>query len=347
MKKIFITGTAGFIGYHVTKKFILSNEYEVFSIDSINNYYDVNLKLARLNDLGISQISEHNLIQSNKYKNLYFQKLDISNKSILETIFKKNKFDYIVTLAAQAGVRHSLTHPEDYMSSNILGFFNILELCRLYPIEHLVYASSSSVYGLNKTQPFSEKHSVDHPMSLYAVSKRTNELMAHSYSHLFQIPTTGLRFFSVYGPWGRPDMAMFIFANAILANKPIQLFNHGNMQRDFTYIDDIVESIFRIVEKIPVKNKYEPNEPNLSSANFRVFNIGNNHPVQLLYLVELIEKELGKKANKNLVEMQLGDIPEASANIDELSHTINFTPNTSIESGVKSFINWYKEYFKL
>lgn len=349
MKKVFITGTAGFIGFHLVRRLLLDREISVVAADCINNYYDVSLKYARLAEIGFQKedISEQSPVQSRVHSNLFFQKLDLQNRSGMEKLFSNQNFDYVINLAAQAGVRHSLKHPEDYVDNNITGFLNILELCRKYSVKHLLYASSSSVYGLNRTQPFSASHPVDHPMSMYAASKRANELMAHTYSHLFGIPSTGLRFFSVYGPWGRPDMAMFIFTRAILAGESIDLFNYGKMKRDFTYIDDITESVYRLMERIPSAGQNTPDLPSMSSAPFRIFNIGNNRPVELMHLIGLIENELGMEAKKNFMEMQVGDVPEASADIDSLTAEISYSPATSIETGVHKFMEWYKNFYKV
>lgn len=336
MEKILVTGAAGFIGFHLSKK-LCENGYDVVGLDNINNYYDVRLKEARINILA-------------EFKNFSFEKLDLADEAGMQAFFDRHKFDYVVNLAAQAGVRYSTINPHAYVHSNLTGFLHILEGCRHGKVKHLVYASSSSVYGANTVMPFSVHHNVDHPVSLYAATKKSNELLAHTYSVLYGIPATGLRFFTVYGPWGRPDMALFLFANAILNDKPIDVYNFGKMKRDFTYIDDIVEGIFRLITKIPEPNlnwKSEAPDPSSSFAPYRIYNIGNNQPVELLRFIELIEENLGKKAIKNLLPIQPGDVPETYANIDSLANDINFKPSTSIEEGIKKFFNWYKNYYKL
>lgn len=347
--KILITGTAGFIGHHLFLK-LSSLGFKVCGLDNINNYYDPNLKTARLENQGFNtdQI-EYNKILFNKSKNSFI-KLDLVDKENLFKLFEIEKFDYVVNLAAQAGVRYSLTNPQAYIDSNIQGFINLLEACRTYPVKHLVYASSSSVYGLNKQMPFSVLQNVDHPISLYAASKKSNELMAHVYSHIFNIPTTGLRFFTVYGPWGRPDMALFIFTKAIIENKPIEVFNNGNMQRDFTYIDDIVESISRLLVK-PTLAQPELSKsdlpPNQSSAPYQIFNIGNNNPVKLLDFVNAIEAKLNKKAHIVKKEIQTGDVPNTYADVEDLFDYIDFKPQTDIKVGISNFIDWYIKYYNI
>jgi len=333
---IFVTGAAGFIGFHLTKR-LCDLGYQVTGIDNLNHYYDVNLKKDRLA-----------VLQSRS--NFTFVRGDLTDRKELDFLFAKSGFQYVINLAAQAGVRYSLTQPHAYLESNVHGFLNVLECCRHYNIRHLIYASSSSVYGANKKMPFSVHDSVNHPLSLYAASKKSNELMAHTYSALFNVPTTGLRFFSVYGEFGRPDMALFIFTKAILENEPIEVFNHGNMKRDFTYVADVVESIIRLLPKIP-----EPNEawngltpdPATSFAPYRLFNIGNHHPIPLMTYIELIEERLGKKAIKNFLPMQDGDVPEAIADIQDLQDLINFKPSTPIREGVGKFIDWYLRYYKV
>ncbi|MBV1910506.1 MAG: NAD-dependent epimerase [Kangiellaceae bacterium] len=331
---VLVTGAAGFIGFHVSK-YLLARGDSVVGVDNINDYYDPNIKLGRLDMLKADD----------KFS---FHKIDISNKEDMEKLFANNKFDGVINLAAQAGVRYSLENPHVYMESNIVGFLNILEGVRHNNIEHLVYASSSSVYGANTLQPFSEHHNIDHPVSLYAASKKANELMAHSYSHLYGMKTTGLRFFTVYGPWGRPDMALFLFAKGILEEEPINIFNNGDMIRDFTYIDDIVEGIVRVLDNPPQGN---PNwdgdkpDPATSYTNYRVFNIGNNNPVKLMDFVEAIENAAGKKAIKNFMPMQPGDVPSTCADVSELEEAVGFKPNTSIQTGIDNFMAWYKEYF--
>jgi len=307
LNKILVTGAAGFIGFHLSDR-LLKEGWHVIGLDNINNYYDVNLKLGRLEIL-------------QKSKNFSFHQISLEDQKSINAIFLKSKPEYVVNLAAQAGVRYSLTHPHTYISSNIVGFLNILESCRHHGVKHLIYASSSSVYGANKQMPFSVGNNVDHPVSLYAASKKANELMAHTYAHLYTIPTTGLRFFTVYGPWGRPDMALFIFTKAILEGRPIDVFNHGKMKRDFTYINDIVEGIYRLIDHIPQSNNdwdpYTP-DPSFSNAPYRVYNIGNNQPVELNQFIAFIEKATGKKAIKNLLPLQPGDVVETYANVDHL-----------------------------
>ncbi|WP_179006934.1 NAD-dependent epimerase [Winogradskyella forsetii] len=338
--KILVTGAAGFIGYYVSKV-LLSKGHEVVGLDNINDYYDIDLKFARLNELGVdkNEASEFNVLCQGKSEDFTFVRMNLENREELPKLFKKEQFDIVCNLAAQAGVRYSLENPETYVDSNLVGFLNILECCRNNAIKHLVYASSSSVYGMNKKIPFSTDDNVDHPISLYAATKKSNELMAHTYSHLFKIPTTGLRFFTVYGPWGRPDMAMFLFTDAIVNDRPIKVFNHGNMERDFTYIDDIVEGVVRIIEKSPAKRKE-------SNNLYKVYNIGNNNSVKLLDFIKEIELNLDKVATKNMMEMQPGDVERTWANVDELIKDYDYRPNTSIKHGVKSFIDWFKGYYK-
>ena len=336
MNKILVTGAAGFIGFHLANR-LLKEDWEVVGIDNLNDYYDVDLKNARLDIL-------------QKSENFNFHKVSLEDKEEVKKVFEIEKPEYVVNLAAQAGVRYSLTNPHAYTSSNIEGFLNILEGCRHNGVKHLIYASSSSVYGANKNMPFSVGDNVDHPVSLYAATKKANELMAHTYSHLYNIPTTGLRFFTVYGPWGRPDMALFLFTKAILEENPIDVFNHGMMKRDFTYIDDIVEGIYRLINHIPKPNNswdaLNP-DPSFSKAPYKVFNIGNNQPVELNYFIESIEKALGKKAIKNLLPLQPGDVVETYANVDHLKDEVGFKPNTKIEDGIQSFVDWYRDYYKI
>ena len=337
-KRILVTGAAGFIGAALSK-YLLKKGYKVIGIDNLNKYYDVKLKEARLTNI----INEKDLS-----KNWKFITLSIENNIALEKVFKEHRPEVVVNLAAQAGVRNSIENPSDYIQSNIIGFGNILEISKKYKIENLVYASSSSVYGANEKLPYKENHRVDHPVSLYAATKRSNELMAHTYSHLYQLPTTGLRFFTVYGPWGRPDMAPIIFTESILNKKPIKLFNNGNMVRDFTYVDDIVESIYRCCLK-PAKieidfNKKEPN-PDSSFAPYKIFNIGNGVPRKLIDFIEVIENALGIKAIKKLEPMQLGDVKSTEASTSNLEKWINYKPKTAVEDGINKFINWYKEFY--
>lgn len=333
---ILVTGAAGFIGYHVCER-LLRDGRVVVGLDIINDYYDVNLKLARLERLKAQP-------------NFTFYKIDLTDAAALTEMFAKQGIRRVIHLAAQAGVRYSLINPQAYVASNLTGFVNILECCRHSKCEHLAYASSSSVYGGNTETPFSIHQNVDHPVSLYAATKKSNELMAHTYSHLFKLPTTGLRFFTVYGPWGRPDMAAFLFVKAMLAGKPIDVFNHGKMQRDFTYIDDIVEGVVRVSDRVPEGNPaYDSANPDpaTSHAPYRVYNIGNNNPVELNYFIELIERELGVTAKKNLLPLQPGDVPTTSADVDDLMRDVGFKPNTSVETGVARFVKWYREYFKV
>lgn len=347
---ILVTGTAGFIGFHVAQR-LLKDGHNVIGIDNINDYYDVQLKYNRLKYAGITS-SNFSDVQKyvSAYTNSYtFYKANLQDKEALEKIFIDNSIDRVIHLAAQAGVRYSLINPGTYIQSNIVGFANLLECCRHHQIKHLVYASSSSVYGLNEQIPFSTEQNVDHPVSLYAASKKSNELMAHVYSHLFQIPTTGLRFFTVYGPWGRPDMALFLFTKAILEGKPIQVFNNGNMQRDFTYIDDIVEGVVRVTNTIPSYNLDWHAETSLiseSSAPYKIYNIGHSKPVQLLHFIECIENELGIKAVKDFLPIQPGDVPSTFADVSDLEKDTGYKPSTSVEEGVKKFIQWYNEYYK-
>jgi len=350
MSKILITGTAGFIGFHLAKK-LVDEGHEVTGLDSINDYYDVRLKYARLSETGIDKekLSDNKIIGSTKHPNYRFIKLDISDRESLDTLFEKSGFDHVVNLAAQAGVRYSIENPMAYINSNILGFANILEACRHNSVKHLVYASSSSVYGLNEKMPFSTGDNVDHPISLYAASKKSNELMAHTYSHLYGLPTTGLRFFTVYGPWGRPDMALYIFTKAITEGRKIQINNNGDMQRDFTYIDDIVNSLSRIIRNIPDGDpgwSGKNPDPSSSPSAYRVYNIGNNSPVNLMDFVSAIEKELGREAEKEFLPMQAGDVKATWADVSSLIKTIDYKPGTPVSEGIKNFIAWYKEYHK-
>lgn len=348
--KILITGTAGFIGFHLTNR-LLKDGHSVVGIDSINDYYDVNVKYDRLQFCGIDKNKlEYNKKTESTHSSYSFYQLQLEDKSNLAKIFAAEQPEVVVNLAAQAGVRYSLTNPDAYVNSNIVGFVNILECCRHHNIKHLVYASSSSVYGLNDDIPFSTSQNVDHPISLYAASKKSNELMAHVYSHLFNLPTTGLRFFTVYGPWGRPDMALFIFTKNILENKPVQIFNNGNMQRDFTYVDDIVEGIVRVIHHIPQHNKSwsaSTSNASISSAPYKVYNIGNNAPVRLMDFVEAIEKELGKQAIKDFQPMQPGDVPSTYADVTDLINDLDYKPATPLQHGVKEFINWYRNYYQV
>lgn len=319
--KILLTGAAGFIGMHTAKR-LLARGDEVIGLDNLNDYYDVNLKKNRL-------------LKLTESKNFRFVKIDLTDEKNIKKIFEEEKFNAVVHLAAQAGVRYSLTHPQAYISSNVAGFCNILEACRCHPIEHLVYASSSSVYGGNTKLPFAEQDSVDHPVSLYAVTKKTNELMAHTYSHLYQLPTTGLRFFTVYGPWGRPDMALSLFTQAILSGEAIRVYNFGKMRRDFTYVDDIVEGVLRVLDR----------PPRTDSTPYKIFNIGNNKPVELLDFIACLEEALGKRAIKEFLPLQDGDIPETYADTQALDQWVGYVPTTEIKQGIGKYVNWYRSYY--
>ena len=340
MRKILVTGAAGFIGFHLSKR-LLDIGDTVVGIDNLNSYYDVNLKKARLAIL-------------ENYRNFHFIKMDIANQQDMKKLFhpdtpnQPDTPDYVIHLAAQAGVRYSLENPHAYIDSNLVGFTNILEGCRHNKVKHLVFASSSSVYGANTMMPFSIHHNVDHPISLYAATKKANELMAHTYASLYNIPCTGLRFFTVYGPWGRPDMAMFLFTKAILEGRSIDVFNHGKMKRDFTYIDDIIEGVVRIIDKIPQPdpewNGNNP-DPGTSFAPYKIYNIGNNNPVDLMKFISILEDYLGKKAQKNFLPMQPGDVPATCADVDDLMKDVGFKPETPLKEGIKKFVEWYKEYY--
>ncbi|RMJ06100.1 UDP-glucose 4-epimerase [Marinobacter litoralis] len=334
--KILVTGTAGFIGSHLAHR-LLDRGDEVIGVDNVNDYYDVNLKEARLARLldkpGFTEVRE-----------------DVANREAMEALFQKHKPERVVHLAAQAGVRYSLENPHAYIDANLVGFTNILEGCRHNDVKHLVYASSSSVYGANETMPFSVHDNVDHPLSLYAASKKANELMAHTYSHLYNMPTTGLRFFTVYGPWGRPDMALFIFTKKILAGEPIDVFNHGQHRRDFTYIDDIVEGVIRTLDHVAKPNPdwsgAQP-DPGTSKAPYRIYNIGSNSPVELSRFIEIIEDRVGKKAQKNLLPLQPGDVPATYANVDDLINDVDYKPATPVEEGIANFVDWYRDFYKV
>ncbi len=349
--KVLITGTAGFIGFHLANKLIARGD-EVIGLDCISDYYDPNVKYGRLDYAGIDQkdIKYNKLTQSSKKANYRFIKLQLEDKDNLDNLFELEQFDSVCNLAAQAGVRYSIENPMAYIDANIVGFMNILESCRNNGVKNLSYASSSSVYGLNESYPFSTFDNVDHPMSLYAATKKSNELMAHTYSHLYGISTTGLRFFTVYGPWGRPDMALFLFTKAALEGRSIDVFNYGEMLRDFTYVDDIVEGVTRIID-----NPAQPNpgwsgkqpDPSTSSSPFKIYNIGNNDPVKLMDFIEAIENALGKKIQKNMMPLQAGDVPETYANVDDLVRDLDYKPSTSVQKGIDNFVAWYREFFKV
>ena len=331
--KILVTGAAGFIGFHLTQR-LLARGDEVIGLDNLNDYYDVALKQARL-------------AQLEAQPGFRFVGLDLADRPGIAALFEAERFERVVNLAAQAGVRYSLKNPHAYVDSNLVGFVNILEGCRHNGVEHLVYASSSSVYGANTAMPFSVHHNVDHPVSLYAASKKANELMAHTYSHLYGLPTTGLRFFTVYGPWGRPDMALFLFTKAILEGRPIDVFNHGRMQRDFTYIDDIVEGVVRVTDRVAAADpQWSGDAPDAgtSYAPYRLYNIGNNNPVELLRMIEILEDCLGRRAEKNLLPIQPGDVPATYADVDDLSRDVGFAPATALETGIARFVEWYRAY---
>jgi len=349
--RILVTGAAGFIGSHLITRLIERGD-EVVGLDSINAYYDVNLKYSRLQLVGIdkAEVSYKKIVKSSKHSNYQFIQLKLEDRDGINELFQLNSFDRVCNLAAQAGVRYSIENPTAYIDSNIVGFINILEACRHNNVEHLAYASSSSVYGLNESMPFSTSDNVDHPISLYAASKKSNELMAHTYSYLYNLPTTGLRFFTVYGPWGRPDMALFLFTKAILEGKPIDVYNNGNMQRDFTFIDDIVEGVVRVIDNIPDKNHHwrgEAPDPSSSPAPYKVYNIGNSSPVKLMDFIRAIENAIGAKAQKNFMPLQAGDVPATWANVDDLWENLNFKPETTVEQGIKRFIDWYREYYRV
>jgi len=333
-KKILVTGAAGFIGYHLSKRLCLEG-HQVVGIDNLNDYYDVNLKKARLKEL-------------EPVSGFRFDQIDLIDKLNIDKLFTEEQFNYVINLAAQAGVRYSIENPYAYIDSNISGFLNILEACRHFPVDHLIYASSSSVYGANTTMPFSVHHNVDHPVSLYAATKKSNELMAHTYANLYNIPVTGLRFFTVYGPWGRPDMALFLFTKAIIEGNPIDVYNHGKMKRDFTYVDDIIEGITRLVPLCAKPNpSWSGDDPDsaTSFAPYKLYNIGNNSPVELMRFIEVLENCIGKKAVKNFMDIQDGDVPATYADVSALSADAGFKPDTSIEEGIDNFVRWYRGYY--
>ena len=333
-QNVLVTGVAGFIGFHLTRR-LLKDGYQVVGVDNLNPYYDVALKEARLEALK----DESNFI---------FIKMDLTDRNQLGALFSRQAFDVVVNMAAQAGVRYSIENPYAYVDSNLVGFVNLLECCRHHSVKHFVFASSSSVYGANTTMPFSVHHNVDHPVSLYAATKKANELMAHTYSHLYGLPSTGLRFFTVYGPWGRPDMALFLFTRAILEDQPIKVYNHGKMQRDFTYIDDIIEGVVRVMGKLPEANPHwngAAPDPGTSSAPYKIYNIGNNNPVELIKFIEVIEAALGKRAQKEFMDLQPGDVVGTYADVDDLMHDVGFKPTTPIEVGVERFVEWFKDFY--
>lgn len=347
--KILVTGAAGFIGFHLVER-LLARGDKVVGLDSINDYYDVKLKYGRLAEAGINadEVAYGRTVQSHKSSNYRFIQLKLEDKVALDSLFDVEGFDAVCNLAAQAGVRYSIENPMAYIDANIVGFLNILEACRHYHVKNLSYASSSSVYGLNENFPFSTVDNVDHPISLYAATKKSNELMAHTYAHLYGISTTGLRFFTVYGPWGRPDMALFLFTKAALENREVNVFNNGEMLRDFTYIDDIVEGVTRVIDNPAKPSPHWDGgtpDPSTSSAAYKIYNIGNNNPVKLMVFIEAIEKALGKKMKKNMMPMQAGDVPATYANVDDLVRDMNYKPNTNIQDGINRFVNWYREFY--
>jgi UDP-glucuronate 4-epimerase len=334
-KNVLVTGAAGFIGFHLCQQ-LLQGDVQITGIDNLNPYYDVGLKKDRLN----------NILPAPNFK---FVQMEMADRSAMQDLFNNNSFDVVVNLAAQAGVRYSIENPHAYVDSNIVGFVNILEGCRHSGVKHLVFASSSSVYGANTKMPFSIHHNVDHPVSLYAATKKANELMAHTYSHLYGLCCTGLRFFTVYGPWGRPDMALFLFTRAILENKPIKVFNHGKMQRDFTYIDDIIEGVIRVMGRLPEPNpewRGDKPDPGTSYTPYKIYNIGNNNPVELIEFIGVIEKALKREANKEFLDLQPGDVPATYADVDDLIADVGFKPQTPITTGIERFVEWYRQYYK-
>ncbi len=351
-RKILVTGSAGFIGFHLSKK-LLERGDEVVGLDNINDYYDINLKHGRLNELGIEGSQNINFgdsINSTTYPKHRFYKIDLANKESIDKLFRDEGFDAVCNLAAQAGVRYSLENPDAYIHSNIVGFLNILEGCRNYNVNNLCFASSSSVYGLNESQPFKTTDKTEHQISLYAATKKSNEMMAHTYAHLYGIQTTGLRFFTVYGPWGRPDMAPMLFSDAILNNRAIKVFNNGNMSRDFTYIDDIVDGIIKVIDNPAHSNpKWDAKEPDISSSSapYKLYNIGNNKPTSLMKFIEILEEKLGKKAKKEFLPMQDGDVVSTYADVSGLIDDFNYKPDTSLESGISEFVKWYREFYKI
>jgi UDP-glucuronate 4-epimerase len=348
LKKILLTGSAGFIGYHLTKA-LLERGDQVIGYDNINDYYDVNLKYGRLNELGIKQtaVKEHELTLSEQYPNYRFVKADLCDREYLNQLFEEEQFDHVINLAAQAGVRYSVENPQAYIDANVQGYLNILEACRNYPVKHLVYASSSSVYGSNTQMPFSVHHHTDHPLSLYAATKKSNEMMAHTYSHLFNIPTTGIRFFTVYGSWGRPDMALFLFAEAIRKGEKLKVFNHGKMERDFTYVGDIVQGVIAALDQPAKPNpEFDRTKPDAGSSHapYRLYNIGNNQPVKLMDYIEALEKAMGKTTEKEFLPMQPGDVQKTYADLKDLIDDFDYKPNTPLEKGIAEFVEWFVDY---
>ena len=349
--KVLVTGSAGFIGFYLVR-YLIEQGHSVIGIDNINNYYDINLKLSRLGETGIdtTQLAYGVPVQSSSIKDYSFIKMNLEDHDRLNELFRSEKFDRVCHLAAQAGVRYSISHPMEYINSNIYGFINILECCRYHPVQHLVYASSSSVYGLNESIPFKTRDNVDHPVSLYAATKKSNELMAHTYSYLYGIPVTGLRFFTVYGPWGRPDMAYYLFTKAILEGKTIDVYNNGNLSRDFTYIDDIIDGVGRVIDTVPSGDEnwtgMNP-DPGRSKAPYRLYNIGNSSPVNLLDFIRTIEKALGKEARKNYLPMQAGDVYTTYADVSDCMHELGFKPDTPLEEGIRRFVTWFKDYYAI
>ena len=347
--KILVTGTAGFIGFHLAKK-LLERGDEVVGIDNINDYYDINLKYGRLKELGIQKkdIEENKKTDSHTFSKHSFYKMDLADKEVMDRLFKQEQFDAVMNLAAQAGVRYSLENPHAYVESNVVGFLNILEGCRNHGVKNLAYASSSSVYGLNQSQPFKTTDKTEHQVSLYAATKKSNEMMAHTYAHLYGIQTTGLRFFTVYGPWGRPDMAPMLFTDAILHDRPIKVFNNGEMSRDFTYIDDIVDGVIKVIDNPAQSNeKWDAKDPEISrsSAPYRLYNIGNNAPLPLMTFIETIENVLGKKAKKKFMPMQDGDVVSTYADVSGLMEDFGYKPDTKLSDGIEKFVQWYKNFY--
>ena len=353
MRKILVTGAAGFIGFHLSRRLLAGGDV-VVGLDNLNSYYDVTLKQARLKILGGEKGTDFKSVPFSPpvpfSAPFSFVRADLADREAMERLFAENRFEIVVNLAAQAGVRYSLENPRAYMDSNLVGFLNILEGCRHHEVKHLVFASSSSVYGANTRMPFSVRDNVDHPLSLYAATKKANELMAHAYASLYGLPCTGLRFFTVYGPWGRPDMALFLFTRAILENRPIDVFNEGRMERDFTYIDDIVEGLVRVLERVPAPNpdwQGDSPDPSSSFAPYRLYNIGNNRPVALMEFIEVLEEQLGRKAIRNFLPMQAGDVPATCADVDNLMAAVGFRPATPIAEGIRRFVAWYRDYYRV